>query len=253
VVTKPCIREIGDTAIYAQNLQRIVQTIKVSEANLEKGEFKSDVSVSLRKIGDNVLNPRTEIKNLNSFKFMIEAIADEVEKQLNYFEAHKDFRPDQTTVLFDADTKQTRTMRKKEYAADYHYTIDPNIPFVDITEAIAKNSIDDNLLPFAIETVLIKAGVRPQDAKFFTSASERSSLFTALNSKLNDPLFIARALVNNVKESDYFYLHTGTSKNSVRHAVLDTASPRFQEIAVHDRNDVGIKSSVVKDSNINKN
>ena len=207
VVTKPCIHAIEDVAIYAQNLQRIVQTIKVSDANLEKGEFKSDVSVSLRKIGENVLHPRTEIKNLNSFKFMLEAIADEVEKQFNYFTAHNDFRPDQTTVLFDSDTKQTKTMRKKEYAVDYRYVPDADIPLVDITDAISKNTIDEDLLPFAIETVLIKAGVRPQDAKFFTSATERSSLFAALNSNLNDPLFIARTLVNNVKENEYAYLH----------------------------------------------
>ena len=203
VVTKPCIREMGDVAIYAQNLQRIVQTLKISNANLEKGEFKSDVSVSLRRAGDDTLNPRTEIKNLNSFKFMVEAIADEVEKQLDYFIAHNNFRPEQTTVLFNSDTKQTKTMRKKEYAADYRYVLDPDVPLVDITDAITQNTIDEDLLPFAIETVMIKAGVRPQDAKFFTSATERSSLFTALNITLNDPLFIAKTLVNNVKENEY--------------------------------------------------
>ena len=207
VVTKPCIHVIGDVAIYAQNLQRIVQTLKISNANLEKGEFKSDVSVSLRRTGDSVLNPRTEIKNLNSFKFMLEAIADEVEKQFDYFVAHGNFRPDQTTVLFNADTKQTKTMRKKEYAADYRYVLDPDVPLVNISDAIENIAIEEDLLPFAIETVMIKAGVRPQDAKFFTSASERSSLFTALNATLNDPLFITRTLVNNVKENDYASLH----------------------------------------------
>ena len=207
VVTKPCIHEIEDVATYAQNLQRIVQTLKISNANLEKGEFKSDVSVSLRKIGTGTLNPRTEIKNLNSFKFMVEAIMDEVEKQLEYFVVHHDFRPDQQTVLFNADTKQTKTMRKKEYAADYRYMRDPNIPLVDISKALAKNTIDEALLPFEIETVMIKAGVRPQDAKFFTSATERSSLFAHLNATLNDPLFVTRALVNNVKEEEYACLH----------------------------------------------
>jgi aspartyl-tRNA synthetase len=113
VVTKPCITEIADVPVYAQNLHRIVQSLKISEANLEKGEFKSDVSVSLRKKGDTGLNPRAEIKNLNSFKFMHVAIVDEVEKQIDYYVRHTSFRPDQTTVLFDSDTKQTRTMRKK--------------------------------------------------------------------------------------------------------------------------------------------
>ena len=207
VVTKPCINEIADVPVYAQNLQRIVQSLKISEANLEKGEFKSDVSVSLRKIGDANLNPRAEIKNLNSFKFMQEAILDEVEKQLDYYVKNKSFRPDQTTVLFDADTKQTKVMRKKEYAADYRFTLDPDIPLVNIEKAVANTFVDQNTLPFAIETILINSGIRPQDAKFFTSDSARSSLFLALNEKLDDPQFVAKTLLNTIKIEDYEPLH----------------------------------------------
>jgi len=136
VVTKPCIHQIQDAATYAQNLQRIVQNLKISEANLEKGEFKSDVSVSLRKKGTLDLNPRAEIKNLNSFKFMMEAIIEEVSKQLDYYTRHDQPRPDQTTVLFDADLKQTKTMRKKEFAADYRFAQEPDIPFVDISALV---------------------------------------------------------------------------------------------------------------------
>ena len=113
IVTEPCIRHLEDASIYAQYIQRIVQNLKISEANLEKGEFKSDVSVSLRKKHSYQLNPRTEIKNLNSFKFMIEALKEEVEKQLNYYLENKEFRPDQTTVLFDADLKQTKQCVKR--------------------------------------------------------------------------------------------------------------------------------------------
>ncbi|MDR2233541.1 MAG: bifunctional amidotransferase subunit GatB/aspartate--tRNA ligase AspS [Tannerella sp.] len=207
IVTKPCIRRIEDVAIYAQNLQRIVQTLKISNANLEKGEFKSDVSVSLRKEGTSILNARTEIKNLNSFKFMTEAILDEIEKQVAYYVDHKSFRPDQITVLFDADAKQTRTMRKKEHAADYRYMLDPNIPWVDITEALEHNRVDEASLPFTIETVMINAGVRPQDAKFFTSDTTRSAMFQALNAQLDDPLFVTKTLLNNVKEEDYIHLY----------------------------------------------
>ena len=238
VVTKPCIRDIGDVPIYAQNLQRIVQTLKISNANLDKGEFKSDVSVSLRKIGDSALNARTEIKNLNSFRFMLEAIADEVEKQLDYYIVHNSFRTEQTTVLFNSDTKQTKTMRKKEYAADYRYVIDPDVPLVNITEALKTNAIDEDLLPFAIETVMIKAGVRPQDAKFFTSATERSSLFNAINSTLHDPIFIVKTLVNNVKEEEYTnlrdiealsYIFDAYKKQKISIVVLQDAIRRLTE------------------------
>ena len=203
VVTKPCIREIGDVPVYAQNLQRIVQSLKISEANLEKGEFKSDVSVSIRKKGDTGMNPRAEIKNLNSFRFMHEAIVDEIEKQIDYYLKHNSFRPDQLTVLFDSDTKQTRTMRIKEYADDYRYVLETDIPLVNIEKSVEDCTVDESLLPFAIETILINAGIRPQDAKFFTSDAVRSSLFMALNATLNDPLYVAKTLLNNLKAEAY--------------------------------------------------
>ena len=203
VVTKPCIHRIQDASTYAQYLQRIVQNLKISEANLEKGEFKSDVSVSLRKKGTNDLNPRAEIKNLNSFKFMMEAIIEEVSKQLDYYIEHKRPRPDQTTVLFDADLKQTKTMRKKEFAADYRFAQEPDIPFVNIKSAIEEIQIDAALLPFPVESILINGGVLPQDAKFFTSDPIRSRIFLSINKEVNDPAFIAKTLTNNLKPDEY--------------------------------------------------
>lgn len=203
VVTKPCLHQIQDASIYAQYLQRIVQNLKISEANLEKGEFKSDVSVSLRKKGTSDLNPRAEIKNLNSFKFMMEAIIEEVTKQLDHFIEHNRPRPEQTTVLFDADLKQTKTMRTKEFAADYRYAQEPDIPLVYIKNAVDKIKLESSLLPFPVETILIDGGVRPQDAKFFTSDPERSNVFLGINESIGDPLFVARTLTNNLKPEEY--------------------------------------------------
>ncbi|MBU3822674.1 bifunctional amidotransferase subunit GatB/aspartate--tRNA ligase AspS [Flavobacteriaceae bacterium XHP0103] len=203
IVTEPCIHHIEDASTYAQYIQRIVQNLKISEANLEKGEFKSDVSVSLRKKHSYTLNPRTEIKNLNSFKFMVEALKEEVEKQLNYYLEHKEFRPDQTTVLFDADLKQTKTMRKKEYEADYRFISEPDLPFVNIKQAIESIHVDASALPYAVESILINGGVLPQDAKFFTADSLRSETFVAINNELKDPLFVAKTLTNNIKPEEY--------------------------------------------------
>jgi len=208
IVTEPCIRNIEDASTYAQYIQRIVQNLKISEANLEKGEFKSDVSVSLRKKHSYNLNPRTEIKNLNSFKFMIEALKEEVEKQLNYFIEHKDFRPDQTTVLFDADLKQTKTMRKKEFEADYRFISEPDLPFVNIKSEVENIKVDISALPFAVESILIKGGVLPQDAKFFTADSLRSDTFVAINNKIQDPSFVAKTLVNNIAADEYANIHS---------------------------------------------
>jgi len=207
IVTEPCIRHIEDASIYAQYVQRIVENLGISEANLEKGEFKSDVSVSLRKKRDYTLNPRTEIKNLNSFKFMVEALKEEVEKQLNYYLEHKEFRPDQTTVLFDADLKQTKTMRKKEFEADYRFISEPDLPFVDIKNVVESIDVDISTLPFAVESILIKGGVLPQDAKFFTADPLRSKTFMAINDVIKDPSFVAKTLVNNIDAEAYGDIH----------------------------------------------
>jgi aspartyl-tRNA synthetase len=207
IVTDPCIRNIEDAATYAQYIQRIVQNLGISEANLEKGEFKSDVSVSLRKTGKIALNPRTEIKNLNSFKFMVEALKEEIEKQLNYFTTNKAFRPEQTTVLWDADLKQTKTMRTKEFEADYRFISEPDLPFVAIKEVVAGITIDTSALPYAVETVLIKGGVLPQDAKFFTADAVRSKTFMTINNTIQDASFVAKTLVNNMDADGYENIH----------------------------------------------
>ena len=203
IVTEPCIRNIEDASTYAQYIQRIVQNLGISEANLDKGEFKSDVSVSLRKKHSYVLNPRTEIKNLNSFKFMVEALKEEVEKQFNYFIENKEFRPDQTTVLWDADLKQTKVMRKKEFEADYRFISEPDLPFVNIKSEIEAIKVDTSALPYAVESILINGGVLPQDAKFFTADKIRSQIFVEINNEIKDPSFVAKTLANNIKAEDY--------------------------------------------------
>jgi len=180
----------------------------ISEANLEKGEFKSDVSVSLRKKHSYDLNPRTEIKNLNSFKFMVEALKEEVEKQFNYFIENKTFRPDQTTVLWDADLKQTKVMRKKEFEADYRFISEPDLPFVNIKAEIEAIKVDTSALPYAVESILINGGVLPQDAKFFTADKLRSQTFVEINNEIKDPSFVAKTLANNIKAEDYAEIHS---------------------------------------------
>ncbi|WP_299012188.1 bifunctional amidotransferase subunit GatB/aspartate--tRNA ligase AspS [uncultured Polaribacter sp.] len=207
IVTEPCIRNIEDASTYAQYIQRIVQNLGISEANLEKGEFKSDVSVSLRKKHTYNLNPRTEIKNLNSFKFMVDALKEEIEKQLNYYIENKAFRPDQTTVLWDADLKQTKTMRKKEFEADYRFISEPDLPFVNIKNVVESIDVDISSLPFAVESILIKGGVLPQDAKFFTADALRSETFVAINNQIKDPSFVAKTLVNNIGADEYANIH----------------------------------------------
>lgn len=208
IVTKPCIHQIADVSTFAQNLQRIVQNIQISDANLEKGEFKSDISISLRKKGTLDLNPRTEIKNLNSFKFMTEALEEEISKQLDYYQKHKKPRPDQTTVLWDADLKQTKTMRKKEFAADYRFVLEPDIPFVNIKPEIESIKVNTKLLPFSIEKILIDDGVLPQDAKYFTTDAKSTEMFLSIYDEVKDASFVAKTLSNNLKPEEYDAIST---------------------------------------------
>lgn len=134
---------------------------------------------------------------------MQEAILEEVNKQLKFYIKNKSFRPDQITVLFDSDLKQTKTMRQKEYAADYRFINEPDIPYVNISKAIDEIGIDSDLLPFTIEKQLIEGGVRPQDAKFFTSDINRAKIFIDINKAINDPQFTAKTLTNNLDAADY--------------------------------------------------
>ncbi len=203
IVTTPCIRNIEDASTYAQYIQRIVQNLGISEANLEKGQFKSDVSVSLRIKGTDVLNARTEIKNLNSFKFMVEALKEEIEKQLNYYIEHKEFRPDQTTVLWDEALKQTKVMRKKEYDADYRFISEPDLPFVAIKNVVDGITVDPKVLPYFVESKLIEGNVKPQDAKFFTADALRSKTVMSLIDAIGDVAFVAKTVTNNIKAEDY--------------------------------------------------
>jgi aspartyl-tRNA synthetase len=139
---------------------------------------------------------------------MVEALKEEVEKQFNYFIEHKEFRPDQTTVLWDADLKQTKVMRKKEFEADYRFISEPDLPFVNIKAEIEAIKVDTSALPFAVESILINGGVLPQDAKFFTADKLRSQTFVEINNEIKDPSFVAKTLANNIKAEDYAEIHS---------------------------------------------
>ena len=125
IVTEPDMRSSDEAVAYAKELHKIVTWIGICDGNMQEGSFRCDANVSIRKPGQ-PLGTRREIKNLNSFKFMKEAIDFEVRWQIGQLE---DGIPvQQATVLFDPDTGETRAMRTKEDAADYRYFPDPDLP-----------------------------------------------------------------------------------------------------------------------------
>ena len=125
IVTEPDMRSSDEAVAYAKELHKIVTWIGICDGNMQEGSFRCDANVSVRKPGAE-LGTRREIKNLNSFKFMQQAIDYEVRWQIEQIE--DDHAIQQATVLFDPDTGETRAMRTKEDAADYRYFPDPDLP-----------------------------------------------------------------------------------------------------------------------------
>ena len=125
IVTEPDMRSSDEAVAYAKELHKIVTWIGICDGNMQEGSFRCDANVSVRKLGDD-LGTRREIKNLNSFKFMQQAIDFEVRWQIEQIEDGHAIQ--QATVLFDPDTGETRAMRTKEDAADYRYFPDPDLP-----------------------------------------------------------------------------------------------------------------------------
>jgi aspartyl-tRNA(Asn)/glutamyl-tRNA(Gln) amidotransferase subunit B len=125
IVTEPDMRSTAEAVAYAKELHKIVTWIGICDGNMQEGSFRCDANVSVRKPGA-PLGTRREIKNLNSFKFMQQAIDYEIRWQIEQIE--DGFEIQQATVLFNPDTGETRAMRSKEDAADYRYFPDPDLP-----------------------------------------------------------------------------------------------------------------------------
>ena len=131
IVTEPDMRSSAEAVAYAKELHKIVTWIGICDGNMQEGSFRCDANVSVRKPGE-PLGTRREIKNLNSFKFMQQAIDYEVRWQIEQIEDGHAIQ--QATVLFNPDTGETRAMRTKEDAADYRYFPDPDLPPLCISE-----------------------------------------------------------------------------------------------------------------------
>jgi aspartyl-tRNA(Asn)/glutamyl-tRNA(Gln) amidotransferase subunit B len=183
IVTEPDIRSSAEAVAYAKELHKIVTWIGICDGNMQEGSFRCDANVSVRKPGA-PLGTRREIKNLNSFKFMQQAIDYEVRWQIEQIEDGDAIQ--QATVLFDPDTGETRAMRTKEDAADYRYFPDPDLPplviarsWVDEVKAampelprqMAERLVADYGLPEYDATTLTQS---PAMAAYFETAAKAS-------------------------------------------------------------------------------
>ncbi len=172
IVSEPDMRSSAEAVAYAKALHTLVRWIDICDGNMQEGSFRCDANVSVRRRGETAFGTRREIKNLNSFRFLQQAIDYEVQWQIDLIEDGGSVQ--QATVLFDPDTGETRMMRSKEDAHDYRYFPDPDLLPLSIDGdwiEHVKSSMPE--LPSALATRMqADHGLSAYDAVTLTSSRE---------------------------------------------------------------------------------
>ena len=134
IVSEPELSSAKEASLYMQKMHQLVRYLKISDGNMQEGSFRCDANVSLRPVGEKKLGTRAEIKNINSFRFIENAINYEIERQKELLEEGREVI--QETRLYDADRNETRSMRSKEEANDYRYFPDPDLLPISIDSSL---------------------------------------------------------------------------------------------------------------------
>jgi aspartyl-tRNA(Asn)/glutamyl-tRNA(Gln) amidotransferase subunit B len=132
IVSEPDMRSPAEAVAYLRKLHLLVRTLEICDGNMQEGSFRCDANISIRRHGDETLGTRTELKNINSFRFVERALHHEIERQIAVVEDGGNII--QETRLYDPERDQTRSMRSKEEAHDYRYFPDPDLPPLVISE-----------------------------------------------------------------------------------------------------------------------
>jgi aspartyl-tRNA(Asn)/glutamyl-tRNA(Gln) amidotransferase subunit B len=183
IVSEPEMRSAAEAVAYAKALHALVMWLGVCDGNMQEGSFRCDVNVSVRPLGQTEFGTRCEIKNLNSFRFMEEAIHYEVRRQIELIEDGG--KVVQATRLWDPDRKETRQMRSKEDAQDYRYFPDPDLPPLTIGQDwIDRIKADMPELPAAMRERFIKDyGLPEYDALILTASQGMAAYYEAVVAK----------------------------------------------------------------------
>jgi len=182
IVTKPEISSPAVAKAFLQELQRLARLLDISDADMAKGQLRCDANISLRPVGDKEMYPKTEIKNINSFRFVARALQYEIERQTKEWQqAGKlpDSLSQQTTRGFDSKSGKTTEHRSKEEAADYRYFPEPDIPpFVFTAAQLNQHTKSLPELPSAKENRLKdQCGISNQQASLLANNSILSNFF----------------------------------------------------------------------------
>ncbi len=197
IVSEPDMCSAAEAVAYAKTLHNLVRWIGISDGNMQEGSFRCDVNVSVRKPGE-PLGTRREIKNLNSFKYMQQAIDYEVQWQIDTIESGGKIH--QATILFNPDTGETRAMRSKEDAHDYRYFPDPDLLPLDITPAMldAMRATLPELPEARRARYVNELALSAYDANSLTSSREMADYFDTCVAAVGNAKLCANWLIGEV-------------------------------------------------------
>ncbi|PFH09379.1 aspartyl/glutamyl-tRNA(Asn/Gln) amidotransferase subunit B [Collimonas sp. PA-H2] len=183
IVTEPDMRSAAEAVAYAKALHSLVMWLGICDGNMQEGSFRCDANVSVRPLGQAAYGTRSEIKNLNSFRFLEEAINYEVRRQIEVIEDGG--KVVQETRLYDPDKKETRSMRSKEDSQDYRYFPDPDLPpLVIAAEWVERVRATMPELPDAMRERFVREfGLSEYDAAVLTQSKAMARYFEAVTIK----------------------------------------------------------------------
>ena len=212
IVTEPDMSSAEEAVNYAKKLHDLVQWIGICDGNMQEGSFRCDVNVSVKKKGSDILGTRREIKNLNSFRFIKQAVDYEVNWQIDRLEDGK--KIEQATILFNPESGETKSMRSKEEANDYRYFPDPDLlPLVISEEDISEIKKLMPELPGEMKLRFEKdLGLSTYDAEGITSSRDVTQYFLKLidlgaNAKLSANWILGN-LFSKLKDKDLSILNS---------------------------------------------
>jgi aspartyl-tRNA(Asn)/glutamyl-tRNA(Gln) amidotransferase subunit B len=187
IVSAPDMRSAEEAVAYLKTVHTLVKYLKISDGNMQEGAFRCDANISVRPHGQEKLGVRTEVKNINSFKFVERAIEYEINRQIDILE-QKDIVK-QESLLYDSDADKTRVMRSKEDVSDYRYFPDPNLLPVEINLVMLERARQDlpELPQEKLQRFINEYKLKQTDADFLTAEREIADYFEAIleNSKID--------------------------------------------------------------------
>jgi len=198
IVSEPDMRSSGEAVAYAKALHSLVVWLGICDGNMQEGSFRCDANVSVRRMGDTKLGTRAEIKNLNSFRFLQQAIDFEVQRQVELIEDGGAVV--QETRLYDPERGETRSMRSKEDAMDYRYFPDPDLlPLAIDREWIDAVAREMPELPAAMRERFVRDyGLPEYDAAVLTGSKGMAGYYEAVAGAVADRKIAANWLMGEV-------------------------------------------------------